>query len=822
MTTLSAACKHLTVNRAWRDDGTGGCNQMGSKRGRLSAGLAVTAVCGIALAGLSAPGTAVASSSAPATVPANQLSKLVNPSIGTSGGVDTFPGPEVPFGMMQWSPDTSPSKPIAGGYSYNDSHISGFSLTHLSGAGCGAEGDVPILPHVGDTGTNPGGLLAPFSHSQETAQAGYYKVVTGSGASAVKTELTDTARAGIGRFTFPASTQSQLVFKLNGGTWSGQGVDGTSESVIGNKELVGSDSAGRTFCGHGAGLPGPFTPHDYTLHFAITFSQPFTASTTYGTSANGGPAGVILTFNTTSKQTLLAKVGISYVSTTNAVQNAATEIPHWNFPAVRTAARTAWDNMLGKIQIAGGSHAHQVQFYTALYHTLLFPSVVSDDNGQYMGFDAQLHHVAPGHEQYGNYSGWDTYRSQVQLAALVAPRQTSDSITSMLNDYAQSGQLPRWALPNGETYVTAGDPADSIIADAYAFGARDFNAQQALSDMVAQATQPNNVRQGEPVRDVYGYLPYDATYTGCCNLNQNSLVSTELEYDTADYSIASLASALGNSRVYSRFATRAQDWQNVFNPATGYVQSRLENGQWAPGFSPGTSTGFEEGTSAQYTPMVPFNLKALITAKGGDAAYVSFLDSLLTSLPDPGPTNANLNDEPSIEIPWEYDYAGAPYKTQEIVREAQQQLYFDAPAGQFGNDDLGAMSSWFVWSNLGFYPETPGTGTLFLGSPVFPFTEIHLANGKTVTIAAPDAQPDAPYVQSLTVGGKTWTKPWLTYADLTNGTTLDYKLGTTPDTSWGTAANAAPPSDGYGEQPVSASASPSTLTRQPGGSAQGS
>jgi predicted alpha-1,2-mannosidase len=757
-----------------------------------------------------APVAAMASGQ-PAVV--SDAASLVNPFIGTSGGVDAFPGPEVPFGMMQWSPDTSPGRPIAGGYSYNDSQISGFSLTHLSGAGCGAEGDVPILPYVGDTGTNPGGLLAPFSHSQETAQAGYYEVVTGSGANAVKTELTDTARAGIGRFTFPASTQSQLVFKLDGGTWPGQGVDGTSESVIGNNELVGSDSAGRTFCGH------DFTPHDYTLHFAITFSQPFTASTTYGTSANGGPAGVILTFNTTAKRTLLAKVGISYVSTANAAANAAAEIPGWSLAAVRNAAHLAWNKMLGKIQTAGGSNAQQVQFYTAFYHALLFPSVVSDENGQYAGFDARVHRVAAGHEQYANYSGWDTYRSQVQLAALVAPRQTSDSITSMLNDYAQSGQLPRWALPNGETYVTAGDPADSIIADAYAFGARGFDAQQALSDMVAQATQVNNVRQGEQVRDAYGYLPYDTTYTGCCNLNKNYLVSTELEFDTADYSIASLARTLGSPGVYSRFATRAQNWQNIFNPATGYMQARLESGQWVPGFTPGTSTGFEEGTSSQYTPMVPFNLKALITAKGGDAAYVSFLDSLLSSLSNPGPTNANLNDEPSIEIPWEYDYAGAPYKTQEIVREAQQQLYFDAPAGQFGNDDLGAMSSWFVWSNLGFYPETPGTGTLVLGSPVFPFAEIHLANGKTVTIAAPAAQPDAPYVHSLTVGGTTWTKPWLTYADIANGTTLDYDLAATPDTSWGTATNAAPPSDGYGEQPVCACASSSALALHPAGSA---
>jgi predicted alpha-1,2-mannosidase len=513
---------------------------------------------------------------------------------------------------MQWSPDTAPTRPVAGGYEFNDAQISGFSLTHLSGAGCGTEGDVPILPFVGTLPADPTPTTTPFGHASEVAQAGYYAVTTGSGGAAVRTELSTTARAGIARYTFSPSPQSHLVFKLDAGTWSGQPVDGTSATVVSDHELAGTVGAGKNFCGHA------FTPRDYTLHFDITFAVPFTA-VTYGRSANGGPAGAVLTFDTTSTRTVTGKVGISYTSTANAVRNRAVEVPGWNLDTVRHAAQAAqadWNTLLGTIQIGGGTPAQRVEFYTALYHASLFPSVNSDDNDQYLGMDQQVHQVVPGHAEYANYSGWDTYRSQVQLESVIAPHQASDAITSMLNDYDQTGQLPRWALPNGETYVTAGDPADAIIADAYAFGARDFNAGHALTAMTAQATQTNNVRQGESVRDTFGYLPFDLTYTGCCNLNQKYLVSADLEFATADHAIAAFAAALGNTGTHQTFAARAPTWRNDFNPATGYMQVRLANGQWAPGFSPGTTAGFEEGTAAQYTPMVPFDLKALIAAKG--------------------------------------------------------------------------------------------------------------------------------------------------------------------------------------------------------------
>uniref|UniRef100_UPI0035CB8096 glycoside hydrolase domain-containing protein n=1 Tax=uncultured Jatrophihabitans sp. TaxID=1610747 RepID=UPI0035CB8096 len=399
------------------------------RRRLLAAGAAVVTLAGLAVV---APD---ASSAAPARPNAvSDPASLVNPLVGTSGAVDTFPGVDAPFGMLQWSPDTSPDRPAGGGYEYNDSQISGFSLSHISGPGCGVAGDIPMLPYVGDTGSTPGDLTVPFSHSNETAKIGYYSVKTGTGADAVTTALTGTTRAGLGKFTYPAGTASHLVVKLAG---SATTVDGTSATVIGNKQLIGSVTTGH-FCGQGT------DENDYTLHFDVQFNQPFTAKAV-GTSKNGGPANEVLTFDTTKAQSVSAKVGISYTSDTNAIANLADEIPAWDFGGTRAATTKAWNDVLSKIEIGGGTRTQQAQFYTAMYHSLLHPNVFSDVNGQYMGMDNKVHTVADGHAQYANYSGWDIYRSQVQLAAMVAPAQTSDSITSMLNDYDQSGMLPKWA-----------------------------------------------------------------------------------------------------------------------------------------------------------------------------------------------------------------------------------------------------------------------------------------------------------------------------------------------------------------------------------------
>ncbi|MEU6554232.1 lectin [Streptomyces sp. NPDC046915] len=843
----------------------------------------MVSVLGIAVLPLPAiEGAHAASTTAPAFV--KDPASLVNPLIGTSGAVDTFPGPDMPAGMVQWGPDTTPHRPSGGGYEYNDNKISGFSLTHVSGPGCGVAGDLPILPVTGALSGSLGNESVGFSHDDEKTGIGAYKVTDANG---VTTQLTDTTRAGLGAFTFPTGRQANLLFKLSGGATQ---VDGTRVQVVNEKEISGSIDSGH-FCG---------ASNRYTLHFDIKFDQPFTASGTWvgstinpnatslkagrarqtpqthpskplkekhftvpaapsptvhgssdgthagspspapsassaprtsaGKAAASGAAeppttganGMYLTFDTSANPTVRAKVGISYTSDTGAAGNLAREIKNWNLDSVAQANHDAWNAVLNKVQVGGGSTDQQVQFYTALYHALLHPNVLSDADGQYMGMDNQVHKLAKGQlAQYANYSGWDTYRSQTQLMAMVEPKVTSDVVTSMLNGFDQTGLLPKWASNNGESYVMVGDPAAGIIADAYAFGARSFDTDKALAALQHEATVPNNDRPGESVRDAKGYLPLDENDYGCCNFY--GPVSTQLEYDSADYAVAAFAKSLGKTDVYTKFATRAQDWMNVFNPQTGYMQGKNKDGQFTGGFTPGTSNGFVEGTSAQYTPMVPFNLRQLIQARGGAKAYSSYLDSLLDDIAHPGGTDADLSNEPSVEIPWEYAYTGEPWKTQAAVRDAQQKLYFNAPVGSFGNDDLGAMSSWYVWSELGMYPETPGADTLVLGSPAFPVAKVTLGSGKAVQIKAPQAAPDAPYVQSLDVKGKEWKASWLTYQQFAGAGTLDFTLGTQPNTSWASAPSAVPPSDTTGGDRVLAATGPSSdgLVLQPGASGDG-
>lgn len=805
------------------------------------------AVLSLALLPLQSLTAAPASATAPPL--AGDPAALVNPLIGTSGAVDTFPGPDMPFGMLQWGPDTTPHRAYGGGYEYKDSKISGFSLAHLSGPGCPAGGDVPILPTAGPLTGAPSDAVAPFKHGDEHTGIGYYGVTDASG---ITTELTTATRSGLGRFTFPAGAgrDSNVLLKLSGGATR---IDGTRAQVVGDREVVGAVDSGH-FCG---------ADNTYTIHFDIRFDRPFTATGTWVDSAINrgakslrlgrprqklrsvqravtgpnftGPArpeptvhddaqrarrtqapppvtganGMYLTFDTSKSRTVTAAVGISYTSDAGAKLNRSQEIRDWDFAKLRRANHEAWNAVLGRVRIGGGSHDQRVKFYTGLYHALLHPNVFSDLNGEYAGMDHQVHRLARGQlAQYANFSGWDTYRSQTQLMALVEPKVASDVVTSELNGFDQIGQLPKWAQNNGESYVMAGDPGSAIIADAYAFGARDFDTRHALDAMVYQATRPNNDRPGEQVRQAKGYLPIDGSNWGCCNFY--GPVSTQLEYDSADYALATMARSLGHKDLYTTFAGRAQDWQNVFNPQTGYLQAKKADGEFAPGFTPGTSNGFIEGTSAQYTPMVPFNLAALIAARGGPQAYSAYLDSLLSNLTHPTGVTADLSNEPSIEIPWEYDYTGRPWKTQEAVRRAQLQLYFNAPVGQFGNDDLGEMSSWYVFSELGMYPETPGADTLVLGSPVFPRTEVTLGSGRTLRINAPQAADDAPYVQRLAVNGRTWNASWLSLGTLLrSGGTLDYTLGTSPNTAWATKAGSAPPSDPTGQRDVLASTEPS-------------
>ncbi|MER7982740.1 lectin [Streptomyces sp. NPDC095817] len=778
-----------------------------SRGTRLKVLLATAALAG---AGLCAP-AAAAEKAALVTSPAT----VVNPFIGTSNQANDFPGADVPFGMVQWSPDT-PSRPPGGGYEYNDSSITGFSLTHIAGPGCGAAGDIPVLPTVGTVNT---GATDAFSHANETASAGSYKVALNN---QVTTELTTTTRSGMARFTFPASNQANLIFKLTG---SQNGATSTQFTKVSSTEVSGQVTSGH-FCGAG---------NTYSVYFDMIFDQPFASQ---GTSIAKTPAATpskpatasknaaekpnkpvlhgkipnatapkaakdgatptaaasngYVTFNTTNNPVVQAKVGISYVSVANATANRAAENSGWDFNATRTAAQNAWNSALGKIQIAGGTTAQQQSFYTALYHSLLHPNVISDTNGQYYGFDGRTHTVDTGHKAaYANYSGWDIYRSQAQLEALVAPQAASDTAQSMVDDYAQTGVFPKWSENNGESYVMVGDPADAIIADYYAFGAKDFDTTTALADMIKQASTANNDRPGLNYLDSPGYMPHDGTY-GCCNFY--GPVATTLEYNTADFAISALAGALGDTGHQKTYANRAQGWRNVLNPASGFVEPRNAGGSWTGGFDPTSGTDMVEADSWIYTGMVPFNVGGLAHAKGGNTAMNHYLDTVLRSYTgDKG--YAWVGNEPSIELPWEYDYTGQPYKTQGTVRAIQDQIWANTPAGLAdGNDDLGAMSAWYVWSALGMFPETPGTSDLALGSPLFTQAVVTLPSGKTLTINGNGAADNAPYVQSATWNGTAWNNAFAPTTAITAGGTLNYTLGTSANTSWASAASAAPPS----------------------------
>ncbi|MCL2552015.1 MAG: lectin [Actinomycetia bacterium] len=779
-------------------------------------GALVTAAA-LAVAGLCAPAHA-ASRAALVTDPAS----LVNPFIGTSNQADDFPGADVPFGMVQWSPDT-PSRPDGGGYEYNDSSITGFSLSHIAGPGCGAGGDVPVLPTVGSTSAS---ATAAFSHANESASAGSYKVTFNNG---IGTELTTTTRSGMARFTFPSTSQADLVFKLTG---SQNGASATQFTKVSSTEVSGQITSGH-FCGAG---------NTYTLYFDMVFDRPFTSQGTAaatpsatsggGTGAQAGRAGKntaekpnkpvlhgaapkaapaakgtadgaapaaaassgYVTFDTTSNPVVQAKVGVSYVSAANAVANRTAENGGWDFNGTRDAAHAAWNTLLGRMQVAGGTAAQQTMFYTALYHSLLHPNVISDTNGQYPGFDGAVHSVDSGHHAvYANYSGWDIYRSQAQLEALVAPDVASDTAQSMVDSYRQTGLFPKWSENNGESYVMVGDPAAPIIADYYAFGATGFDSATALAGLVSQASKANNDRPGLNYLGAPGYLPHDGSY-GCCNFYGPA--ATTLEYATADFAVSALAKALGDDANHTAYLDRAQDWRNVVNPASGLLQSRNADGSWAGGFDPTSGNDMVEGDSFIYTGMVPFDLAGLAQAKGGNTAMNHYLDTVLRSFTgDKG--YAWVGNEPSIELPWEYDYTGAPYKTQATVRAVQDQIWRNAPDGLAdGNDDLGAMSAWYVWSALGMFPETPGTSDLALGSPVFTQAVVTLPSGKTLTVNGNGAADNAPYVQSATWNGAAWNNAYAPAGSLTAGGTLSFSLGTSANTSWASGTSAAPPSYG--------------------------
>jgi len=731
------------------------------------------------------------------------LTTNVQPFNGTANDGDTFPGAVLPFGMIQWSPDTS-SLDHSGGYYYPDPQIVSFGLDHMSGAGCGYGGDFGFTPIFGAPTNSPAdsgksgrtAFASAFSHTDEIATPGYYSVRFTNG---IHTELTVTTRSGFGRFTYPAGNTAGLVIN------AASGANGTRNASIAI-DPTGREISGWTtqngFCG---------SRQTATVYFTAVFDQPFATYGVWnggslvpnGTNAIGPETGVFLTFNPPAGNTVLARTAISYVSVANARKNLAAENPATaftsaGFDTLAAAASKVWNGYLNKIQVTGGSVSNRQTFHTMLYHALQAPSVVSDANGEYIGFDNVIH-TANHFTKYEFFSGWDIYRSECQLLALLAPDCASDMAQSLIQDAHDGGAMPRWSVPAGDTGVMMGDPATPIIAGMYAFGATNFDTAAGLAAMVKAAVDPsvvsvNGTHQRDAERDVLnlGYVP-------AAERGGYGPVSMTLEYCSADFALARFAQSLGDTQNSLLAMNRAQNWRNHFNPESGWLQQRDADGHWSPGFPSYEGQAFVEGSAFQYFWMVPFNLRSLAGLIGGPEATCARLDQFFTQINDGGSANthfAYMGNEPCSEVPWIYAFLGKPYRTSAVVRQCMTQLFSTTPTGLPGNDDLGQMASWYVFSALGLYPEIPGDNVLILNGPLFPQAVLHLAGGD-VTITGGQGD-DAPYVRNFTLNGHPVNAPWLRLPDIAHGATLAFTMSAPANTNWGANLNEAPPaySDG--------------------------
>lgn len=710
--------------------------------------------------------------------------------VGGAGG-STFPGAALPFGRVQFGPDTTDVLP--GGYRFGENRVFGFSTTHLNGAGCPIFRDVPFLPALAPP--DPSSWEFPtFAHENESAHAGYYSALLDT---RIRVELTATQRTALARVHFPGDA-AYLLFPSE--ELPDAGLTQSFDARVADSELVTGSRVAGPFCFVGDSR--------YTLHFAIRFDRTFAEVGSWAggrlhpesREAQGKQSGLYFRFDVPDARAVSFKVGLSYVSASGALANLDAESRGWDFDRRHADAIAAWNERLGRVEIDGGDDAERTLFYTALYRTLLQPAVSTDVDGTFIDFGGAVKD-AGARPRYANFSGWDVYRSWVQLASVVAPDETSDLMQSLVDAADSCGALPKWSLGSDETAVMVGDPAAPAVASAWAFGARDFDGAAALRHLKRGATEPGTTCNGERIRPGLaeylerGFVPVDG---------QEPLwgpVSTTLEYAVADFSIGRFAAALGDGAAEREFTARGRYWKNVFDPGhaartfTGYVQPRLATDvAGGPAFQRADVTsdsGFVEGNAAQYTWMVPHDVPGLVAALGGPQATIARLDDFFAEL-NAGTAEPHfyMGNEPLFGAPWLYSFVGKPGKTQEAVRRIVRTAFATTPGGLPGNDDLGATSSWLAWALLGLYPAIPGEGVLVIGRPAFPRATIRLAGGKLLELRA---KGTGDYVHGLAVNGTPWPKPWIDWTTLAGGAVLEFELGDAPHPTWGTGVADAPP-----------------------------
>jgi predicted alpha-1,2-mannosidase len=735
-----------------------------------------------------------------------RLTDLVNPFIGTENEGNTYPGAAVPFGMVQFSPDTGHNT----GYDYTQDHIRGFSLVHLSGVGCGLGGDLPVLPTTGDvTETDYATYAAGFGHDHEQASPGYYKVGLDSG---IEAELTATARTGVQRYTFPATDKANVL--LNAAQSLHRTVS-TKVEVLDNR-TVRTAITGRGFCQD---------TEPYTVYTITRFDRPFTAYGTWNGStvtagAKTGTGGAYLRFDTTKDRTVEATTALSYVDAHGAAVNLRAEGGR-SFDAVRDAARRAWEDRLDDVRVQGGGDTLRRTFYSSLYRSFLAPNIGSDADGRYTGWDQRIHR-AQGFTYYQNWSLWDTYRTQTQLLSLLAPREARDMAISVIKIDEESGWLPKWGYGTVETNIMTGDPVTPFLTNAYQQGLlkgweeRAYRALKKNADGVPPADSPAVGREANKEYLANGFAPYikGRPHAKPGDSDYDHGASATLEYALSDAMLAEMARGLGHDADAARYAARAQNYRRIFDASTGFFRARDASGAFTGPADPAQSEGFHEGTAWQYQWLVPQDLPGMISLIGGEQAANSRLDSFFAYdqlVKDPARTarevwvngpydyyNAdkyNPQNEPDLIAPYTYLSTGQPWKTTDVVHAALT-LFTDTPTGMTGNDDLGTMSAWNVLSSIGVFPVQPGYATWGLSTPVFDRVDLTLDRRYyprgSLTITAPGTSDARRYIQSARVDGSAYGRTYLTTDDLRRMRSLAFTVGTEPS-RWGTAAQAAPP-----------------------------
>lgn len=729
----------------------------------------------------------------------NNYVRYVNPLIGTQKMGHTFPGATVPFGSVQLSPDTDQQPHNIGGkynpdayrycagYQYDDASIVGFSHTHFSGTGHSDLGDFLIMPTVGPLQLEPGskedpstGFRSKFSHANETAEAGYYKVLLDD--PNVLAEMTATTRVGFHQYTFPATDQAHIILDLMHGiynyddknVWTFVRVE-NDHTIVGYRQTNG-------------------WARTRTVYFAMEFSKPFSSygfknfgkvdyqgfwrkfdQTKNFPEAAGKQIRAYFDLKTSANEKIKIKFAISPVSTRGAMANLKAEIPHWDFERTKREVQAEWNKELGKVAVTTLDDGEMTNFYTALYHALLTPTVYMDTDGQYKGLDQNVH-KANGFTNHTTFSLWDTYRALHPLLDIIQPTRNRDMIRSMQAHYDQSvhKMLPVWSHYANENWCMIGYHSVSVIADAIVVG--NLTGPEAMKALEASAqTARTKYYDGLEYYIKLGYVPDD---------KNSSSVSKTLEYAYDDWAIAQAAKKLNRRDIFNEFIKRSENWRNHYDAATGFMRAKLSDGTFKKEFD-ALSThgqGYIEGNAWNYSLYVPHDPEAMIKLMGGNRAFTQRLDQLFTMhLPDEffaeteditregiigGYVHGN---EPAHHVPYLYAWTSDAWKTQERVRMILKHQYRPTPDGLGGNDDCGQMSAWYLFSALGFYPVAPASGQYIIGSPVVKTAVITLENGKTLSIEARDQGEKNVYVRSVTVNGKPLNRDFLTFSEIMNG-----------------------------------------------------